>query len=157
MAGTEGALVALDQTEVALAEVLDPLLAQWREAARHKDLRLRYVPTQLRVRTHPELLTTLLGNLLGNAVKYTEKGSVLVGCRRRGDRAVVEILDTGLGMDKRQSSDMFNAFHQIDPRREGLSLGLWIVRSTAESLGHRVDVQSTPGRGSCFSVELPCA
>jgi signal transduction histidine kinase len=157
MAGTEGALVAPDQTDVALAEVLDPLLAQWGEAARHKDLRLRYVPTQLRVRTHPALLTTLLGNLLGNAVKYTEKGSVLVGCRRRGDRAVVEILDTGLGMNAQQSSDMFNAFHQIDPRREGLGLGLWIVRSTAASLGHRVDVRSTPGRGSRFSVELPRA
>jgi signal transduction histidine kinase len=108
------------------------------------------------VRQTPALrYLALLGNLLGNAVKYTEKGSVLVGCRRRGDRAVVEILDTGLGMDKRQSSDMFDAFHQVDPRREGLGLGLWIVRSTAESLGHPVRVQSTPGRGSRFSVEMP--
>ena len=157
MAGTEGALVAPDETDVALADVLQPLLDQWREAALAKGLRLRYVPTRLRVRSHPALLSTLLGNLLGNAVKYTEKGSVLVGCRRRGDRVVVDIIDSGLGMDERQTGDMFGAFHQVDPRSEGLGLGLWIVRSTAESLGHQVRVESTPGRGSRFSVEMPRA
>ena len=157
MAGTEGALVAPDETDVALADVLQPLLDQWREAALAKGLRLRYVPTRLRVRSHPALLSTLLGNLLGNAVKYTEKGSVLVGCRRRGDRVVVDIIDSGLGMDERQTGDMFGAFHQVDPRSEGLGLGLWIVRSTAESLGHQVRVESTPGRGSRFSVEMPLA
>jgi signal transduction histidine kinase len=52
---------------------------------------------------------------------------------------------------------MFGAFHQVDPRSEGLGLGLWIVRSTAESLGHQVRVESTPGRGSRFSVEMPRA
>lgn len=157
MAGTEGALVAPDQTDVALADVLAPLLELWREAASAKGLRLRYVPTRLRVCSHPALLSTLLGNLLANAVKYTEKGSVLVGCRRRGDRAVVEIIDTGLGMDERQTGDMFGAFHQVDPHSEGLGLGLWIVRSTAESLGHQVRVASAPGRGSRFSVEMPRA
>jgi signal transduction histidine kinase len=157
MAGTEGALVAPDETDVALADVLQPLLDQWREAALAKGLRLRYVPTKLRVRSHPALLSTLLGNLLGNAVKYTEKGSVLVGCRRRGDHVVVDIIDSGLGMDERQTGDMFGAFHQVDPRSEGLGLGLWIVRSTAESLGHQVRVESTPGRGSRFSVEMPRA
>jgi len=154
MAGTEGALVAPDETDVALADVLQPLLDQWREAALAKGLRLRYVPTQLRVRSHPALLSTLLGNLLGNAVKYTEQGSVLIGCRRRGDRVLVEIIDTGLGMDDLQIGGMFGAFHQVDPRNEGLGLGLWIVHSTAESLGHRLRVQSTLGRGSRFSVEL---
>jgi signal transduction histidine kinase len=157
MAGTEGALVAPDETDVALADVLQPLLDQWRETALAKGLRLRHVPTRLRVRSHPALLSTLLGNLLGNAVKYTEKGSVLVGCRRRGDRVVVDIIDSGLGMDERQTGDMFGAFHQVDPRSEGLGLGLWIVRSTAESLGHQVRVESTPGRGSRFSVEMPRA
>ena len=157
MAGTEGALVAPDETDVALADVLQPLLDPWRETALAKGLRLRYVPTRLRVRSHPALLSTLLGNLLGNAVKYTEKGSVLVGCRRRGDRVVVDIIDSGLGMDERQTGDMFGAFHQVDPRSEGLGLGLWIVRSTAESLGHQVRVESTPGRGSRFSVEMPRA
>jgi signal transduction histidine kinase len=70
---------------------------------------------------------------------------------------VVEIIDTGMGMDDLQTGEMFGAFRQVDTRSEGLGLGLWIVRSTAESLGHRVRVQSTLGRGSRFSVELPRA
>lgn len=155
MAGTEGALVAPDQIEFDLGDVLEPLLGHWQQAALAKGLRLRSVSTRQRVRSNPALLTTLLGNLLGNAVKYTEHGSVLIGCRRRGDRVMVEIIDTGLGMDELQSAEMFGAFHQVDPRNEGLGLGLWIVRSTAESLGHRLRVQSTLGRGSRFSVELP--
>ena len=157
MAGAEGAMATPDQLDFDLNDVIEPMLAQWRPSALAKDLTLRSVPTRLRVRSNPALLATLLGNLLGNAVKYTEYGSVLIGCRRRGDRVVVEIIDTGLGMDDLQTGEMFGAFHQVDSRNEGLGLGLWIVRSTAESLGHRVRAQSVLGRGSRFSVELPRA
>jgi len=157
MAGAEGAMATPDQLDFDLNDVIEPMLAQWRPSALAKDLTLRSVPTRLRVRSNPALLATLLGNLLGNAIKYTEHGSVLIGCRRRGDRVVVEIIDTGLGMDDLQTGEMFGAFHQVDSRNEGLGLGLWIVRSTAESLGHRVRAQSVLGRGSRFSVELPRA
>jgi len=157
IAGTEGTTVAPDQAGFDLSEVLEPILGNWQLPALAKGLRLRSVPTHLRVLSNPTLLATLLGNLLGNAIKYTKHGSVLIGCRRRGDRVVVEIIDTGMGMDDLQTGEMFGAFRQVDTRSEGLGLGLWIVRSTAESLGHRVRVQSTLGRGSRFSVELPRA
>jgi signal transduction histidine kinase len=157
LAGTEGAMTAPDQLRFDLGSVLETVLGHWQKQAQAKGLRLRSVPTHLRVVSHPALLTTLLGNLLGNAVKYTESGSVLMGCRRRHDHVVVEIIDTGMGMEPAQTGEMFSAFHQADPRSEGMGLGLWIVRSTAESLGHTLRVQSTPGRGTRFSVELPLA
>jgi len=145
------------QGEVALGDLLGPILDTWRPQAAAKGLRLRYVPTTLRVRSHPTLLATLLGNLLGNAVKYTEHGSVLIGCRRRGEHVVVDIIDSGVGMDGDSLRDLFQAFRQADPRSEGLGLGLWIVRRTAETLGCGVEVRSRPGQGSRFSVTLPLA
>jgi signal transduction histidine kinase len=153
--GDEGAVPDLE--EIALDDVLQPVLATWRRLAGLKKLRLRHVPTRVRVRSHHVLLATVLGNLIGNAIKYTERGSVLVGCRRQGERIIVEIIDTGCGMKQAQSSELFDALHQLDPSSDGLGLGLWIVRSTAEALGHPVRMRSEPGVGSRFSVELPRA
>lgn len=138
-----------------LAEVLDPVLNTWRRQADQKGIRLRSVTTSLRVTSHRALLATLIGNLVGNAVKYTERGSVLVGCRRRGGQVVVEIIDTGVGMEDTPASGMFDAFHQADPRAEGLGLGLWIVRHTAETLGYPIDVVSRRGHGSRFTLTIP--
>jgi len=157
MAGIEGASATPDLVEFELAAVLEAIVANWRQPAEARGLQLRSVATRLRVRSHPALLATLLGNLVGNAVKYTERGSVLIGCRRRGTNVLVEIIDTGLGMDDVHSDELFNAFHQVNPRSEGLGLGLWIVHGTAESLGHPLQVRSKLGHGSRFSVELPKA
>lgn len=157
MAGIEGTSATPDLIEFDLSDVLGAVVANWQQPALTKGLQLRSVPTRLRVRSHPALLATLLGNLVGNAVKYTERGSVLIGCRRRGANVVVEIIDTGLGMDNANSDALFGAFHQVNPRSEGLGLGLWIVRGTAESLGHPLRVRSKLGQGSRFSVELPGA
>lgn len=140
-----------------LAEVLEPVLSNWRRLAASKGLQLRSVPTSLVVCSHRALLSTLLGNLVGNAVKYTEHGRVLVGCRRRGERVIVEVIDTGIGLDEDDASKVFNAFRQADPRSEGLGVGLWIVHSTAQTLECPVQVRSRKGVGSRFSVSLPLA
>lgn len=115
------------------------------------------MPTSLRVRSHPTLLTTLIGNLVGNAIKYTERGSVLVGTRRRPGFAVVEIIDSGIGLNLDQPDQVFQAFRQADPRSDGLGIGLWIVHRTAETLRCEVDVRSRPEGGTCFSVRIPLA
>ncbi|MDY4297210.1 MULTISPECIES: GAF domain-containing sensor histidine kinase [unclassified Xanthomonas] len=142
---------------LALADVLAPILATWQPQAAAKDVQLRSVPTSLRVRSSAALLSTLLGNLLGNAVKYTAQGKVLIGCRRRGDQVAVEIIDRGIGMDEEGLRTLFQAFRQADPRSDGLGLGLWIVRRAAETLGCTVEVRSQPGHGSRFTVLLPAA
>lgn len=157
VAGTEGELTLPDMSEFAISDVLDPVLAVWRRQAATKGLELRAVGSSLRVRSHHALLATVIGNLLGNAVKYTTQGSVLVGCRRRADQVVIEIVDTGIGMEDVQAADMFSAFRQADPRSDGLGLGLWIVSRTAETLGCPVTMRSSKGHGSRFSVSIPRA
>lgn len=146
-----------DPQPLALEDVLHSVLGVWRQPAIDKCLALRHVPTSLRVRSHPTLLTTLLGNLIGNAVKYTERGRVLVGVRRRPGHAVVEIIDSGIGLNLDHPEQVFQAFRQADPRSDGLGIGLWIVHRTAETLGCEVDVRPRPGGGTCFSVRIPLA
>ncbi|MEB1608925.1 GAF domain-containing sensor histidine kinase [Xanthomonas campestris pv. campestris] len=146
-----------DLQPLALEDVLHAVLGVWRQPAIDKCLALRHVATSLRVRSHPTLLTTLLGNLIGNAVKYTERGRVLVGVRRRPGHAVVEIIDSGIGLNLDHPEQIFQAFRQADPRSDGLGIGLWIVRRTAETLGCEVNVRPRPGGGTCFSVRIPLA
>ncbi|PPU97240.1 histidine kinase [Xanthomonas populi] len=146
-----------DLQPLALEDVLHAVLGVWRQPAVNKSLALHHVPTSLRVRSHPTLLTTLIGNLVANAVNYTERGRVLVGARRRPGYAVVEIIDSGIGLNLEQPDQVFQAFRQADPNSEGLGIGLWIVHRTAETLGCEVDVRLRPAGGTCFSVRIPLA
>jgi signal transduction histidine kinase len=119
-------------------------------------LRLRAVPAM--VISDPSLLTSILDNLIGNAVKYTERGGILVGCRRRRDKLIVQVWDSGIGIPSNMVEAIFEEFRRLAPEgRTGIGLGLSIVRRTADLLGHPVTVRSIPGKGSCFSVELPMA
>lgn len=146
-----------DLQPLQLEDVLHSVLGVWRQPAIDKYLALRYVHTSLRVRSHPTLLTTLIGNLVGNAIKYTERGRVLVGTRRRPGFAEVDIIDSGIGLNMDQPEQVFQAFRQADPRSDGLGIGLWIVHRTAETLGCEVDVRPRPQGGTCFSVRIPLA
>jgi signal transduction histidine kinase len=138
-----------------LADLLANVAEQFRDAAEQKGIELRVVPTTVRVRSDPDLLSAILQNLVGNAVKYTDRGGVLVGCRRRGGRAIIEIHDTGPGIPADQLTNIFEEFRRLDPTRgEGLGLGLSIVHRFAAILGHRVGVQSRVGKGSCFGIEV---
>lgn len=141
----------------ALQEVFDSVLANWRLHAEAKGLTLTVLPTTARVVSDPGMLRAILGNLVGNAIKYTGHGRVLVGCRKRDNAVSIEVLDTGSGIAAEQLGSIFEAFHQINPDSEGLGLGLSIVRRTAEALGHEVSLRSDLTRGSHFSVKVPLA
>jgi len=150
--------VSAAQVESFCAErVLRPLAGNWSFLAEKRGLSLTVLPSAAAVRSDPALLSTILNNLIGNALKYTERGGVVVGVRRRGSNLRFEVCDSGRGIAADQRAAIFQAFRQADPQAEGLGLGLAIVRRTAEVLGHRVTVASEPGRGSCFSVEVPRA
>ncbi|MBN8480511.1 MAG: GAF domain-containing sensor histidine kinase [Xanthomonadales bacterium] len=138
----------------ALAEVLDPLVATWRAAAARKGLELDYVRSSLAVDSHRDLLATIIGNLLSNAVKYTRQGRILIGVRRRGEQASIEVIDTGIGIAEGQREAMFEAFAQVDPASDGLGLGLWIVARSTAMLGHAVDVHARAGGGTRFRITL---
>jgi anti-sigma regulatory factor (Ser/Thr protein kinase) len=107
----------------------------------------------------PESLARILSNLVENAVRYTERGGVVVGCRRRGDALWLQVWDTGPGIPDDRRADVFLEFFQIDnpqrDRRNGLGLGLAIVDRRVRLVGGQLRLQSAEGRGSVFSVEVP--
>jgi len=117
--------------------------------------------TALVVQSDPALIELILRNLVSNAIRYTERGGVLVTCRRRGQQAVMEVWDTGIGIESSQQSEVFREFHQLGnperDRRKGLGLGLAIVSGLARTLGHELALVSTLQRGSVFRLTLPLA
>jgi two-component system, chemotaxis family, CheB/CheR fusion protein len=121
----------------------------------------RAVPCRLLVRGDPRLLEQMLRNLLNNAIKYTDKGRILLGCRRRGNSLRIEVWDTGIGIPEDSLKTIFEEFRQLaDPARQpalGFGLGLAIVQRLGNLLGHPVDVRSWPGRGSVFAITVPIA
>ncbi len=142
-------------TAFPISNVLSQISPRWRHHARAKGLRLRVQSSRALVRSDPVMLTTIIGNLVGNAIKYTGQGSVLVGCRVRGGCVFLDVIDTGIGLTPEVQERIFDAFSQLDNASEGMGLGLSIVRRTAAVLGHPVQVQSEPGRGSRFTIEMP--
>ncbi len=145
----------------ALAELLHRAAANHGPQAERKHLRLTVAPTRCAVRTDAVLLERVLGNLVSNAIRYTERGKVLVGCRRRPHGVELQVWDTGIGISPAHLPQLFDEFFQIDsPERDrgkGLGLGLSIVKRTLDLLGHPYTLRSTPGRGTCFSILLPLA
>ena len=149
----------LDQESVRIAKVpvqrvFDNIRDNWSLRARSKGLELKIMKSDAVIETDEKLLGTIVGNLVGNAIKYTEAGGVLVGLRRRGDGYRIEVWDTGAGIPEGQREKIFDAFNQLDSQSDGLGLGLAIVRRTADLLGCEIRVESRVRRGSCFSVAL---
>ena len=168
ISGMLNALLDINQIEAGTvrAEVVDfpinSLLERLRDEftyhAQAQGLDLRVVSCGLSIHTDPRLLEQMIRNLLSNALKYTKRGKVLVGCRRRAGTLSIEILDTGVGIPEEELQAIFEEYHQLGndarERSRGLGLGLSIVRRLGELLGHRVTVHSAPGKGSVFSVEV---
>ena len=138
-----------------LADVLEPLVAQFRVLAAERGLQLRYVPTRAWVHSDPQLLRRVLQNFLANAVRYTARGRILLGVRRRDGRLCIEVHDTGPGIPDAQREAIFEEFRRGDGAPgQGLGLGLAIARRIAGLLGSGVSLRSQPGRGSCFGLCL---
>jgi Na+/proline symporter/signal transduction histidine kinase len=141
-----------------IADLLRQIEVEFAPIASGKGLELRFVPSSLTVRSDRRLLRRVLQNLVSNAIKYTPKGCVLVGCRRRDGLLRIDVLDTGVGIPKSKQRDIFVEFHRLDHGARiarGLGLGLSIVERIARVLEHKVDVVSEAGEGSRFSIEVP--
>ncbi|MGF7173747.1 ATP-binding protein [Azospirillum doebereinerae] len=155
----ESGVVSPKPADLALSPLLDQLEAEFAGLAEAKGLRLRAVPTGVTVRSDPALLERIVRNLIANAIRYTEEGGVLVGCRRRGGRLWIEVYDTGRGIAETDRRRIFEEFVQLDrpdrDRSEGIGLGLAIVERLARLLGHPVAVRSVEGKGTVFSVCVP--
>jgi signal transduction histidine kinase/CheY-like chemotaxis protein len=129
--------------------------------ARESGLRLRVVSSRAWVRSDFILLERILLNLVSNAVRYTERGGVVIGCRHRNGRLRIDVCDSGIGIPEDQRRNIFGEFYQLDSgekdRRGGLGLGLAIVDRLCGLLDHPFELTSSAGRGSCFSVLVPSA
>ena len=169
MSGMLNALLDINQIEAgavqpepvvfALSEIFGRLRDEFSYISQARGLVLRAVPTAALVESDPHLLEQMIRNLLANAIKYTAHGKILFGCRRQGQNLRIEVWDTGIGIDADQLDAIFEEFHQVDnaahERSRGLGLGLSIVERLGSLLGHDVDVQSVPGKGSVFAVTVP--
>lgn len=145
----------------AVDEILRLAVLPFEPIARRRGLRLKVMPSSATALTDPALVRRIVQNLVSNAVRYTREGTVLVGCRRRGDALAIQVWDTGPGIPPEQLSAIFEEFRRLGSGGEdepaGLGLGLAIVERIAARLGHRVSVRSRLGRGSVFELALPRA
>ncbi len=133
---------------------------EFRPLAEARGIDLTVLPCGLTVHSDRRLLRRLLQNLVGNAVKYTKHGRVLVGCRRRGAHLSIEVLDTGPGIAAHMQTLIFREFHRLERDRDsqsGLGLGLSIVDRIARMLDVPVDLDSRLDSGTRFSVLVPRA
>jgi Na+/proline symporter/signal transduction histidine kinase/ActR/RegA family two-component response regulator len=126
--------------------------------ARARNLELKVLASTLSVRTDPTLLRRLVQNLVSNAIKYTVTGRVLVGVRRHGNEAWIQVYDTGIGIPQSKFKAVFKEFSRLDEGARtsaGLGLGLSIVDRIGRVLNHPVELQSTIGKGTVFRVRVP--
>jgi signal transduction histidine kinase len=141
------------------SDLLDRLETEFRPLAESRGLHLRIRGCDSDIVSDPVLLHQIAANLLGNALRYTISGGILLACRRRGTMVRLEVWDTGIGIDAEKIEEIFEEFHRIDTAEEsgfhGVGLGLSIVRRTADLLNHKVSVCSRIGRGSLFSITVP--
>ena len=154
----EAGTVHAEMVSFPIADLLDRLKDEFTYHAQAQNLVLRVVRCGLSIYSDPRLLEQMIRNLLSNALKYTTRGKVLLGCRRRKDVLSIEIWDTGVGIPNEELQTIFDEYHQLDnaarERSRGLGLGLSIVQRLADLLGHRVRVRSQPGKGSVFAIDI---
>ncbi|TDR37552.1 hybrid sensor histidine kinase/response regulator [Aquamicrobium defluvii] len=149
-----------EETVFALDGLLQQIATDFQPMASAKGLRLRIVPSAMRVRTDRNLFRRLIQNLVSNAIKYTRRGTVLVGVRRRGDLVEIQVIDTGIGIEADKLNMVFREFTRLDEgarEAEGLGLGLSIVDRIARVLHLEIRIFSEAGKGTRFSVLMPTA
>lgn len=161
LAELESGAVTASPAPFPLSDLLDEISATHTAVAASKGIALVVVPSHATVRSDRVLLGRMLRNLVENAIKYTERGRVLVDCQVRGDAAHVEVRDSGIGIAPDDINRIWDEFAQLDnPERDrtrGLGLGLSVVRRLSELLDHPVTVRSEVGTGSSFCIEVPLA
>ena len=142
-----------------LDEVLLPLISEFQPVAEAAGLQLVHFLPRYAIQTDFRLLSRILRNFLSNACRYTERGRVLLGARKRGGSLRIDVWDTGRGIAADQLQSIFLEFNQLGieraAERRGVGLGLAIVERIAKMLDYRIQVRSNPGRGSVFSIEVP--
>jgi CheY-like chemotaxis protein/two-component sensor histidine kinase len=155
--GLESGNLRPSVSEFSLNEILEPLAGDFVAVVQERGLRLCIVRSELIIRSDRLMLADMIRNLLSNAVRYTDRGRILLGCRRAGDNVRIEVWDRGVGITEDQLPHIFDEYYQGSggAQRGGFGLGLAIVKRLGEILDHRVEVRSISGKGTRFFVEVP--
>lgn len=149
------------RSHFALADIVRPLRAEFEVMADERGLDLVVVPTRAWVDSDPQMLRRIVQNFLSNAIRYTQQGRVLLGCRRQAERLVIEVWDSGPGIPESKLTEIFQEFRRLDQAsrhkesEKGLGLGLSIADRMSRVLDHPIKVRSTEGVGTVFSVSVP--
>jgi two-component system, chemotaxis family, CheB/CheR fusion protein len=150
--------VRVEKVTFPIGDLFDVLRDEFACHADDQKVSLHVMPCSLSIHSDPRLLEQMIRNLLSNALKYTKRGKVLLGCRRRNGKLSIEVCDTGAGIPEEELHAIFEEYRQLDnaarERSQGLGLGLSIVKGLGNLLEHRVYVRSHPGRGSVFGIEM---
>lgn len=146
------------RADLPLGPYLRGIADEFQPLALEKGLDLRVVSSSLTTRTDAGLLRSALQNLVSNALRYTDRGGVVIGTRRRpGGQVAIEVADTGRGISDDELPSIFGEFTRLQRDRDidGAGLGLATVKRVADLLGHRIEVSSRPGRGTVFRILVP--
>jgi two-component system, sensor histidine kinase len=148
-----------EKTNFHFAAFMQQLQHQFKATAEEAGIIIRMYPSDVILYTDPVLLARILQNFIANAIQHTRSNHVLVGCRRAGNHRRIEVWDTGSGIPADQRDKIFEEFYQIGntarDANQGLGLGLAIAKRIADLLELRIEIRSTPGKGSVFAVEVP--
>lgn len=157
----DAGIVHVREERIELRVLLDQIVNEFSGEAEEKGLYLRSAGPMAFVDSDPVLLGQIVRNLTANAIRYTDRGGVLVAARKSGSTARIEVWDTGVGIRSEDQEDVFQEFFQLrnasSDQQGGLGLGLSIVKRTCDLLGCRMQVMSEFGKGSRFVVSLPLA
>ena len=155
----DAGVITPDVTAFDLRDLLNNIAREFRQMAAAEGLVLDFVPCSVVVRSDSQLLARILRNFLTNAIRYTEQGRILLGCRRQNGHVLLQVWDTGSGIPEDKLTEVFQEFKRIRPNGaqtdKGLGLGLAIVDKIARMLGHNISVSSVEGKGSVFTVRVP--
>ena len=154
----DAGVIQPNPSNFAVQALFDRIKTDLEPEAKEKALRLRFVPTRRAIRSDPILVERIIRNLVGNAIRYTRRGGIVVGCRARMGRSWIEVWDSGVGISSVEQEKVFEEFYQIGnaerDRRKGLGLGLSIVKRLAHLLDSELRLDSQTDRGSVFRVSF---
>jgi two-component system, sensor histidine kinase len=150
-----------ERADIALAALFARIHAEFAPQAAARGLSLTTASTRLVTHSDAALLERIVGNLVANGIRYTNRGGVLLGARRRGNRIAIDVIDTGIGIAPAHRQRIFEEFYRVKDHARaaprGMGLGLAIVRRFADLLGHEIALDSREGAGSRFRVLVPRA
>ena len=153
--------IQIHKSNIDVASFMDELFLQYQPAAQLKGLELRLRTCQTHIYSDPQLLKRAIGNLIANAIKFTEKNGVLLACRKTSQGVRFEVWDTGMGIATDQQQAVFREFYKAPlianapiGMNEGFGLGLSIVARFCDALGHKFSMRSTLDKGSVFKITV---